>query len=266
MSPRRISSNTADGSARSRFRSRGWVTGSCGGSRCLAWPSTGSPVRSWRLSSPGVAITLAGSAPSWAASQSRRAAGMSVLTSSRTTPAYLRAVSSAVTIPMIAPGERSTSSPAWSVHGSSFAPLETRKKEQASSDARGKSALRLSAITCSRGTHPAWSGSGSHRGRLAGTLIRTKRRFRRPGSVTSTARLRPRLLMNGNGCAASAASGVRIGSTQSAKYRARKSRWDGSDPRHPRSGPPGRAAQGAAAPRRAWPPAPAGTAAPRGRP
>ena len=38
----------------------------------------------------------------------------------------------------------------------------------------------------------------------------------------------PRLLMNGNGCAASAASGTRTGSTESAKYRARKSRWDGS--------------------------------------
>jgi lipoyl-dependent peroxiredoxin len=32
--------------------------------------------------------------------------------------------------------------------------------------------------TCSRGTQPAWSGSGTHRGRLAGSLIRTKRRFR----------------------------------------------------------------------------------------
>jgi|GEM_PF-1639944 len=57
---------------------------------------------------------------------------MPALTSRRTTPAYFRAVSSAVTIPMIAPGKRSSSSsPAWSVHGSSFAPLVTRKKEQA---------------------------------------------------------------------------------------------------------------------------------------
>ena len=159
---------------------------------------------------------------------------MSALTSRRTTPAYFRAVSSAVTIPMIAPGESSTSSSsAWSVHGSSFAPLVTRKKKQADADARGKMALRFAAITCSRGTQPAWSGSGTQRGRLAGTLIRTKRGFLRPGSLTSTARLRPRLLMNGNGCAASAASGTRIGSTESMQYRARKSRWDG--PRSPTS-------------------------------
>ena len=90
---------------------------------------------------------------------------MSALTSRRTTPAYFRAVSSAVTIPMIAPGDRSASwSVAWSCHGSSLAPLVTRKKKQADSAARGNSALRLPAITCSRGTQPAWSGSGTHRG------------------------------------------------------------------------------------------------------
>ena len=75
-----------------------------------------------------------------------------------------------------------------------------------------------------RRRHPAGRPPIGRVSRLAGTLIRTNRRFRRPGSVTSTARLRPRLLINGNGCAASAASGMRIGSTQSAKYRARKSR------------------------------------------
>jgi hypothetical protein len=79
----------------------------------------------------------------------------------------------------------------------------------------------LATITCSSGTQPAWSGSGTQRARLTGTLIRTNRRFPLPGSVTRTARLSPRLLMNGNGWAASTERGMRIGSTESAKYLAR---------------------------------------------
>ena len=39
----------------------------------------------------------------------------------------------------------------------------------------GNSTPRLPTITCSSGTQPAWSGNGTHRGELAGTLIRTKR-------------------------------------------------------------------------------------------
>ena len=61
-----------------------------------------------------------------------RSSGMSALTSRRTTPANLRAVSSVVTMPMMAPGERSaSSSPARSSQGSSLAPRVTRKYEQA---------------------------------------------------------------------------------------------------------------------------------------
>ena len=64
-------------------------------------------------------------------------------------------------------------------------------------------------MTCSMGTKPGRSARGIHRGRLPGTLMRTNRVSRPCGM--NTARLSPRLLMNGNGCSESTARGVSIG-------------------------------------------------------
>ncbi len=72
----------------------------------------------------------------------------------------------------------------------------------------------MAAITCSNGTNPP-AGRGTHRPRFAGTLILTNR-IRFP-AATRTARFRPRLEMNGNGCSASTASGVRIGRIERVK-------------------------------------------------
>ena len=68
------------------------------------------------------------------------------------------------------------------------------------------------AITCSRGTNPFASGSATQRLLFEGTLRRTNR-VRPPSLVMVMARLKLRLLMNGNGWAASTARGVRIGRT-----------------------------------------------------
>ena len=78
-------------------------------------------------------------------------------------------------------------------------------------------------MTCSKGTKPAPSGSATQRGRLSGTLMRTKRGRPRLPTDTRTARLMLPLEMNGKGCSASTASGVRMGWTLSTKWR--RSNW-----------------------------------------
>ncbi len=116
------------------------------------------------------------------------------------------------------PGSRAASSMESSASSSGVPPVpRVARKQYTASGAIGNIRSRFAAITCSRGTKPRLSGKGTQRGRLSGTFTRTKRSRFPFASGRITARFNPRLLMNGKGCSASTASGVRIGSTERSK-------------------------------------------------
>ena len=216
MSPRRISSKIAPGSARVELAQPRVGHRLVGRRRAApACPSTGRRIRSpsaeQALGRPDV---LAVRPRAGRRASAWRSSGMSALTSRRTTPANLRAVSSAVTMPMMAPGARGRVLVARQVRpgvvlGAAGDPEEGAGEPGGLAGTARAGWPRSPARAAPGRARP---GSGTQRGRLARHLDAHEAAARAgPVSRTWTARLRPRLLMNGKGWAASTASGVRIG-------------------------------------------------------
>ena len=111
---------------------------------------------------------------------------------------------------------RSSESIAWSRSSASASSTAssavrvTRKANVSTTEWPGKSRWQLAAITCSTGTNRL-SPSGEKRGISGGTLSLANCTWSVSGSRTTTARLRDRLEMYGNGCAGSTARGVSTG-------------------------------------------------------
>ena len=76
----------------------------------------------------------------------------------------------------------------------------------------GKSLSRCPAITSSSGTN-LWRETSMNLGNDGGTLTRANSSFPAPGFLTTTAKLRDRPEMYGNGCDGSTARGVSTGKT-----------------------------------------------------